>query len=152
MSISRQICACLVATAIGTAAVAARAADRYHVAITVQATLHGDRLRIRGTATVPDGALIIYAAYLAKAPRTRKVGYARVSGQRYAAEVDVSRWPAGKIAVDAHFQIRLPARKQPADVVARYGANGERMTGPNVVRGGLGFRAAVVSTAVARPR
>jgi hypothetical protein len=152
MSIRRLICACLAAAAIGTAAVETSAAERHHVTISVQATLYGDMLRIRGTATVPDGALIIYAAYLAKAPRTRMVGFARVSGQRYAAEVDVSRWPAGKIAVDAHFQIRLPGRKQPADVIARYGANGERMTGPKVVHGGLGFRAAVVSTSVVRPR
>lgn len=151
---TRLFRALLLALAVGFGLVAGRAAaaDKVPVTISVRASLQGDSLRIRGTATVPDGAWIIYAAYRPDAPRTRATGYARVAHRRWAADVDVAGWPPGRIAVDAHFQILLPRRKQPAAVIARYGPRGARMTGPDVVAGGAGFRAAVASTAVTKPR
>lgn len=122
------------------------------VAISVGAELDGGTLHIRGTATVPDHAWIIYGVYVVADPQRRIVGYAQVSEGRFAALADVTAWPAGEIEVDAHFQIRLPARKQPKSVIARYGPNGERMHGEAVVQGGGGFRAAVASTTVTKPR
>lgn len=151
---TRLFRAFLLALALGPGLVAghAAAAEKVPVTISVRASLQGNSLRIRGTATVPDDAWIIYAAYRHDAPRTRVTGYARVAHRRWAADVDVAGWPPGRIAVDAHFQILLPGRRQPAAVVARYGHNGERMTGPDVVVGGAGFRAAVASSAVTKPR
>jgi hypothetical protein len=120
------------------------------VSITVHAELGGSKLHIRGHASVPDGAWIIYAAYRRAQPRLRVAGYARVRRHSFGADVDVADWPAGKISVDANFQMRLPARRQPEAVVALYGAHGQRLTGPDVVRGGGSFRAAVASAEVTK--
>ncbi len=79
------------------------------------------------------------------------MGYARVAGHGYAAALDIAGWPPGDIVVDAHFQMMLPDRSQPAALQALYGASGERMTGPGVVEGGGGFRAAIASTVAGRP-
>lgn len=122
------------------------------VAISVHAELDSDMLYIRGNATVPDGAWIIYAAYRVAEPQRRATGYAQVRDQRFTARADVSGWPPGDIAVDAHFQMGLPEREQPDAVVARFGRNGERMRGDDVVQGGSGFRAAITSTTIAKPR
>lgn len=134
--------------ALAMAAVPAAADTGEHVAISVHASADDGVLHIRGTATVPDGALIIYAAYRAGDPKSRARGYARVADQAFAADVDVSHWPPGMVHVDAHFQVLLPGRTQPDKIVARYGVRGERMTGKDVVQGGDSFRAAVASTVV----
>lgn len=120
------------------------------VSLTLDTAIEGDALQISGDATVPDGALMVYAAYSREDRQHRATGYAEVRDARYSARVDVAGWPAGGIAVDAHFQIMLPGREQPDAVVARYGPSGENMTGEQVVRGGGGFRAAVVSASVVR--
>ena len=122
------------------------------VTISVRAEVEGDVLNIHGSATVPDGAWIIYAAYRVAEPQQRRDGYARTKNGRFAAEADVSGWPAGEIAVDAHFQVRLPAHKQPDAVVTRFGRDGERMRGESVVQGGDNFRAAIASTKVVKRR
>lgn len=116
------------------------------VAISVHADVESGTLRVRGTATVPDGAWIMYAAYRAAAPQTRATGYTQVDDEEFAAQLDVSSWPTGELAVDVHFQMLLPGRRQPDPVVARFGPNGERMIGENVIEGGMDFRAAIAST------
>lgn len=126
-------------------------ADGVPVTISVRAELDGNSLRIRGRATVPDGAWIIYAAYSVAEPRWRVTGYTRIQDDKFAAEAHIGNWPPGEIAVDAHFQILLPEREQPPDIVARFGRNGERMRGKSVVQGGGGFRAAIASTRVIKP-
>lgn len=118
------------------------------VTIAVHADMAGDILRIHGNATVPDGAWIIYAAYRPTGPDRRAKGYVRVKDGRFAAEVNTAGWPRGPIRIDADFQIFLPERTQPAAVVARYGQNGERMSGADVVQGGGAFRAAVSSATI----
>lgn len=121
------------------------------VSISLQAELSGSELYISGHASVPDGAWIIYGAYRPASPQLRATGYARVRQQSFSARVDVGNWPSGRINVDANFQIVLPKRHQPRAVIALYGAQGQRMTGRDVVRGGASFRAAVASTAVVKP-
>lgn len=128
------------------------AAAEVPVAISVWAKVEGEILRIRGTATVPDGAWIAYAAYRVAEPQMRATGYARVEAGRFAAQVNVAHWPPGEIAVDAHFQMLVPGRTQPDAAAARYGPKGERMTGDDVVEGGASYRAAVASTAAVKPR
>jgi hypothetical protein len=81
----------------------------------------------------------------------RARGYARVRNDHFTASVSISRWPPGKIKVDANFQTLLPTRVQPGAVTERYGAHGERMTGKDVVKGGDSFRAAVTSATVVKP-
>lgn len=126
----------------------ARAADTVPVTISIHATLTGGTLRIHGKTNVPDGAWVIYAAYRAADSMTRVTGYARVKSGRFAAQADVSSWPLGKIAVDADFQVILPARTQPRVVIERYGPKGEHMTGADVVVGGDSYRTAVSSTSL----
>ncbi|MCT9000300.1 hypothetical protein [Chelativorans intermedius] len=121
------------------------------VAISVQAAIEGERLRISGRASVPDGAWIIYAVYRPATPQRRTTGYAQIDDGRFSAKIDVSDWPPGEIAVDTHFQLLMPHRVQPDGVIDRFGPNGERMIGDSVVEGGNAFRAAIASTTVAKP-
>mgnify|MGYP001467097486 CR=1 FL=1 len=129
----------------------AEGGDR-RVEISVTAVPEAKALVVGGRATVPDGAWIVFAARRLAPPLRRIRGAARAAGGRYAGSLDISGWPAGTVAVDAHFQVLLPGDlRQPPDVIARYGANGERMTGPSVVEGGGGFRAAIASTSAELP-
>ena len=121
------------------------------VIFTLQAEVQGGKLHIHGDCTVPNGALIIYVAYLPKTPLKRIRGYAMVNHDHYKATVDISKWPAGKIKIDANFQVYLQGLKQPDAVIALYGEKGERMTGPHVVQGGASFRAATASATVIKP-
>ena len=121
------------------------------VTFTLQAEIEGGKLHIHGDCTVPNGALIIYVAYLPKTPLKRIRGYAMVNHDHYKATVDIAKWPAGEIKVDANFQVYLQGLKQPDAVIALYGEKGERMTGPHVVEGGASFRAATASATVIKP-
>jgi len=121
------------------------------VNMTLHAGLDGPKLTVEGDCSVPNGALIIYVAYLPKTPAKRIQGYAMVNHGHYKATIDVGAWPAGEIKVDADFQVYLQGLKQPDEVIALYGEKGERMTGPQVVQGGASFRAAATSTSVIKP-
>jgi hypothetical protein len=121
------------------------------VQLSVSGALEGPMLHVRGSATVPDGTWISYAVYRPGDVAQRATGVARVENQRFDARVDVARWPAGKIVVDAHFQILVPGRTQPEAVIARYGPRGEHMTGPDVVQGGASYRAAVAAAMLFKP-
>lgn len=116
------------------------------VDLAVLATVESDVLRIHGKATVPDGSWIFYAAWQPDEPEARANGFTRVREEQFEAEIGVRGWPAGEIAVDAHFQMLLPGLRQPPDVIERYGRSGERMTGDAVIDGGGPNRAAVAST------
>ncbi len=135
----------------------ARAADETSAAeappvnFTLHADLSGGKLDVHGDCSVPNGALVVYVAYLPKTPLKRIQGYAMVNHGHYKATVDVAKWPAGEIKVDANFQVFLQGLKQPDEVIALYGEKGERMTGPQVVEGGASFRAATASTSVIKP-
>tara|TARA_B100000609_G_C16988966_1_gene317710 strand:+ start:161 stop:529 length:369 start_codon:yes stop_codon:yes gene_type:complete len=115
------------------------------VAISVPAEIEGGVLYMRGRATVPNGAWVIYAAYRAAETERRVMGYVRAKDQRFTAPVGISRWPPGEIRVDAHFQVSLLSREQPDTVIARFGRDGERMSGKDIVEGGGDFQAAVAS-------
>lgn len=121
------------------------------VLISVRARIENHAVHIEGRATVPDDAWIIYAVYRRAKPELHVSGYAQVRRDRFTAVVDISKWPSGKIDVDANFQLLLPAREQPGAVIQRFGVNGKRMTGKDVVKGGGSFRAAVASTTVVNP-
>lgn len=122
------------------------------LAMSVAAGIQGDLLRIHGTIAVPDGALVDYVAYQASAPANRVSGNLGVADGRFDGQALLPRWPPGKITVDANFQIGRPGTPQPAPIVALYGQDGERMTGPSVVKGGGSFRAATASTTVDYPK
>lgn len=121
------------------------------VSISVNAHIDdAGKLQIDGEASVPDGALVAWAAYRVKQSLTRMKGYATVEDHKFHAMVDIRRWAKGKIAVDANFQIMMPGHKQPDHIVELYGKQGEFMTGPHVVHGGGLFRAAVATTSVVK--
>lgn len=150
MNMTRILGALVLVAALCAAGTGHVLADGAAVEISVRAAVEGETLNLRGRATVPDGAWITYAAYHAEKPQTRVTGYARVADGRFSARADVSGWPPGEIAVDAHFQILLPGREQPEAVVELFGEKGERMTGADVVEGGAGYRSAVASARVTK--
>ena len=125
--------------------------DPGHVDINVRGEIARERLRIIGTATVPDGAWVAYVAYSAADPKRRTVGMALVTNGQFSATADLSNFAAGQIVIDTNFQMLVPGRAQPGVVIQRYGPRGERMTGANVVVLGAAHRVAVASTTVVKP-
>ena len=125
--------------------------DPGHVDINVRGEIARERLRIIGTATVPDGAWVAYVAYSAADPKRRTVGMALVTDGQFSATADLSNFAAGQIVIDTNFQMLIPGRAQPGVVIQRYGPRGERMTGANVVVSGAAHRVAVASTTVVKP-
>lgn len=146
---SRLVAALVVALSlVGAPTTCATAAPGVPVNLSLKARIDGGWLHIDGKATVPDGAWVTYAAYRPEQPRKRVTGYTKVKHHRFAAKVGLSGWPAGKIVVDADFQVNLRGRRQPINVIAMYGPEGQHMTGSDVVKGGGHSKAAVASVSV----
>lgn len=121
------------------------------VDLTVSAVHRDVRLSIEGRANLPDGAWIVYVAYLETEPLHRLRGAAQMHKGVYQAERRVADWPAEPIVVDVHFQTRSEGLFQPSRVRERYGLGGGSMTGPGVIQAGEGSRVAVATTIVGRP-
>jgi hypothetical protein len=69
----------------------------------------------------------------------------------YAAAVAVNGWPRGRIEVWAAFQTVLGTdAQQPAEVISRYGALGEKLQGNNVTKAGSMKRVEVTETLALR--
>lgn len=116
--------------------------DSRVVRIEVNGTVDGDTLTVSGTATVPDGALIAWEAgdALTNKPGGQMAfedGTALVTGGAFTFDVNVEGWPSA-IKVWVAFQTILgTSTKQPPEVVALYGEQGELMEGDTVTSGTL---------------
>ena len=121
------------------------------VTLTGQSFIDGNKLNISGETSAPDGAWLIFATYSVAKPRVRTTAYMLVKNGRFSKQVSIYGWPAGEIETDIHFQTMLPEREQPAIVLQKYGAKGERMTGKVVVQEGESYRAAVIELRVTKP-
>lgn len=113
--------------------------------------IDGNELYISGETSAPDGAWLIFATYSVAEPRVRKTAYMLVKNGHFSEQVNIYGWPSGEIETDIHFQTMLPEREQPAIVLQKYGAKGERMTGKVVVQEGESYRAAVIELRATKP-
>ncbi len=119
------------------------------VAVTVTAAPAAGTLELSGTATVPDGALIVYEVTQFPsddlADDRLAEGSAPVKGGRYTAAVDVADFHSGQAEVWVAFQ----TIGQPDEVTALYGDEGQQITGDVSEAGNL--RRVEVTTSVDLP-
>ena len=118
------------------------------------ATLNGDTLEITGETDLPDHALVTYEVYhetflpVANADMTRK-GITTVQKNKFSAITNLTDWSAGTIVVTAAFTPGLTEKKQPDEIIKKFGAGGELLAGENVFLGS-GQKRVVARTEVPR--
>lgn len=84
---------------------------------------------IEGTTNLPDGALLEWD--LEARNGETKHGPMKVKGGKFTSTVTVNEWRPGRVEVWVGFNTLI--KGQPPEVVQRYGARGERLTGPNII-------------------
>ena len=101
----------------------------------VEATLHptvsvvGRTVHVIGTTDLPDGALIGYYFWnAADDGNWPDGGLVTVRNGRFEFETDFTGWPGGTITVYTEFCVSQC--DQPQAVIDRFGANAERLSGP----------------------
>jgi len=104
------------------------------------ATPNGDTLEITGETDLPDNTLITYEVYhetflpVANTDMTRK-GITTVQKNKFSAITHLTNWSAGTIVVTVAFTPGLTEKKQPAEIIKKFGARGELLAGENVFQG-----------------
>ena len=111
----------------------------------------GDMVAVRATTDLPDGTLVALEVYHVDEYRKSisagspieaesnpwvEYQYVEVAGGAFGADFDIGHWPAGRGRAVAFVSMDL----QPPAVTDRFGAEGEKLTGPHVSRdpaGGL---------------
>ena len=152
MKKTNSLVAATLFVALSVAAPAAHAeVPEVPVTLSGNSSIAGDALTITGHTSIPDGAWLIFAAYSVEHPLVRTRDYMLVKDGQFSAQVDISGWPSGEIETDIHFQTMLPDHEQPAIVMQKYGAKGERMSGDTVVQEGESYRAAVIEVRSVKP-
>ena len=87
----------------------------------VESAVQDGRLQLRGTTSLPDGALVSYV----------------VEHEGFSQALDVDGWPSGHATARLSFSMRPEhGGEQPLAVAERFGAQGERLEGPDVVQFG----------------
>jgi len=129
------------------------------VALTLDPRLQGNTLFIAGTTDLPEGALISYEVRHEGLSRRTDValekmfaeGDAKVSKGTFTTRVDLTGWPTGRVEVWSAFQTILGgSSKQPPDVIARFGEQGELLQGSNVTTTGAMKRIEITKTLILR--
>jgi hypothetical protein len=99
-----------------------------------EAVVENGRLRLQGTTDVPDGAILRYRVehdgFASGDFDGQLLGELTVANGAFSADMDVDGWPRGH----AFTWISMEMHGQPASVVEAYGADGERLAGPDVIR------------------
>lgn len=134
------------------------------VQVSIGATVRAGEIRATGTATVPDGAVIVWEAQHAEALTnatlcpvpTDGVDRCLMTGDAVAHSgafsFDVAGMPSGPVEVWAAFQTLLgTGEAQPDEVIDLYGEMGEDITGSQVVDAGSGLFRVEVTTDVTIP-
>lgn len=93
-------------------------------------------VRVAASTDLPDGARVFYYFYHERndvewtggMPPYNVQGYTEVEGGSFTFEGDLSTWPAGSVTVWAEFNVY--EGEQPPHILERFGANGERLGGP----------------------
>jgi hypothetical protein len=109
------------------------------VALYARGSIEGDVLKVSGTATVPDGALVVFEVgdptlETAGGKPAFAVGEAAVNDESFAFELPIEGWPGEGVIVWVAFQTLLGTdAEQPAEVIELYGEMGEYIKGDVVV-------------------
>ena len=99
--------------------------------ITIEVQVDGEVLTVGGTTDLPDGTILkVTAADVRIESYHGTDSLVNVAGGRYQASLGISGWRPGQILVGAGFAPGYPG--QPPEVVTRFGAMGEQLTGPQV--------------------
>jgi hypothetical protein len=115
------------------------------VAIDADATIDGETLLLEGSANLPDGTILVVVvtheqtsnpAACPSEPLERCTAKtdAEVEDGAFTAEVDIAEWPPGRIDVRVALELEEGRNDdQPDRVIERYGENGERLRGDQVI-------------------
>jgi hypothetical protein len=110
--------------------------QRIEATMTPSVSMDGSTAHVEGTTTLPEGAVIDYYYWHADdAVNSRNDGAhggtATVRDGRFAFTSDLSDWPSGRVTLYTQFSVGWGI-EQPADVIARFGSEGEHLAGPQV--------------------
>mgnify|MGYP003350348568 CR=1 FL=1 len=109
--------------------------QRVEATITPRVTVEGKTIRVEGATSLPDGAVIGYYYWHSdEAVNDRNdshPGTATVRHGRFGFTTDLSDWPEGDVTLLAEFAVGGDW-EQPPEVVARFGSQGEHLSGPQV--------------------
>jgi hypothetical protein len=93
-------------------------------------------LRIEGSGTLPDGARLSYEVkhdgFDVGDYDGYETGQIEFSGGTFSFEMSLADWPTGAALIQLVFEMEPSGDPQPAAVIDLYGADGARLTGPNV--------------------
>jgi hypothetical protein len=99
--------------------------------VTPVVRLDGRTLLVKGTANLPDGAVLDYGVSQESGVDRFVGGVATVQHGEFSFWTDLAGWSAGKASVNIVFAVGWDTT-QPQNVVDTYGGQGERMTGEQV--------------------
>ena len=135
----RPVLALAIGLAAGCGASGGAASGMEPVRLAVEHRSEWRQLWIEGSTDLPDGAYVDYqvahemsdTAPAEDWPATNLIdaGRATVREGHFWTRINTFNWPRGSVRIVVQF----PLPPQPAEVEARYGAFGERLTGENVV-------------------
>lgn len=91
----------------------------------------GTELQVSGTTDLPDDSLVDIGIWREDEPVSELFDAVKVRGGRFEYAADVRGWPPGTVNVEVGFSPAIEG--QPPQAHERYGREGERLTGPNVV-------------------
>ena len=104
------------------------------------AAIASEVLRIEGSGSLPDGALISYEVkhdgFDVGDYDGYETGQIEFRDGAFTFEMSVDDWPTGHALIQLTFEMQPSGDPQPPAVIEAYGANGETLTGPNVVEFG----------------
>lgn len=97
--------------------------------MSVDGSIEGTTLTVRGTTDLPDGSLVWVGAHHEDLWQIADGNEAITVDGSFATVLDLDRWPNGPISVNASFSLR---DDQPPEAIERFGADGEHLSGPGV--------------------
>lgn len=97
--------------------------------LTIAAAIYGTKLAVDGTTDLPDGSRILVVAHDRETFQLSAERDVSVENGAYGATLDLSDWPSGRILVVASFSVW---EGQPAEVIERFGDEGQNRHGPGV--------------------
>lgn len=111
------------------------------VELSASAQQEGNALHLSGDTNLPDGAIILYELSHEHPESPLHQGRFVVEDGHFGGQIDLPTGLDEDATVQLSFQVVMDDGSQPADLIDRFGAFGENMTGELVAEGELGKRA-----------